>query len=114
MAERTPPERNRYVDFLRAVSICAVVFGHWLMATAYRTEAGLEIGNVLAIQAPTQWLSWAFQVMPVFFMGGLAGSFFEPLALSYLTAMVASTVVALTVTPAAASSSASSITTVAA
>jgi CzcA family heavy metal efflux pump len=39
-------------------------------------------------------------VAPVFFMGGLSGSFFEPLALSYLTAMVASTAVALTVTPA--------------
>lgn len=39
-------------------------------------------------------------VLPVFFMGGLSGAFFEPLALSYLTAMVASTVVALTVTPA--------------
>jgi fucose 4-O-acetylase-like acetyltransferase len=73
MAERTPPERNRYVDFLRAVSICAVVFGHWLMATAYRTEEGFEIGNVLAIQPPTQWISWVFQVMPVFFMvGGFA------------------------------------------
>ena len=70
MAEATPPERNRYVDFLRAVSICAVVFGHWLMATAYRGEAGLEIGSVLAVQPPTQWLSWAFQVMPVFFIVG--------------------------------------------
>lgn len=73
MAEQTPPERNRYVDLLRAVSICAVVFGHWLMATAYRTDEGLEIGNVLAIQPPTQWLSWVFQVMPIFFMvGGFA------------------------------------------
>lgn len=39
-------------------------------------------------------------VSPVFFMGGLSGAFFEPLAFSYLTAMVASTAVALTVTPA--------------
>jgi glyoxylase-like metal-dependent hydrolase (beta-lactamase superfamily II)/fucose 4-O-acetylase-like acetyltransferase len=70
MARRTPPERNRYVDFLRAVSICAVVFGHWLMATAHRTEQGLEISSVLAIQPPTQWLSWLFQVMPIFFVVG--------------------------------------------
>jgi hypothetical protein len=73
LAEQTPPERNRYVDFLRAVSICAVVFGHWLVATAYRTAEGFEIGNVLSIQPPTRWLTWVFQVMPVFFMvGGFA------------------------------------------
>lgn len=39
-------------------------------------------------------------VTPVFFMGGLAGAFFEPLALAYLTAMLASMLVACTVTPA--------------
>ena len=39
-------------------------------------------------------------VVPVFFMGGLAGAFFEPLALAFLLAMLASMVVALTVTPA--------------
>ena len=32
LAVKTPESRNRYVDFLRALSICAVVFGHWLMA----------------------------------------------------------------------------------
>ena len=39
-------------------------------------------------------------VLPVFFMGGLAGAFFEPLALSFILAMLASMVVATTVTPA--------------
>jgi CzcA family heavy metal efflux pump len=42
----------------------------------------------------------ALAVMPVFFMGGLAGAFFEPLALTFILAMLASLVVALTVTPA--------------
>lgn len=39
-------------------------------------------------------------VTPVFFMGGLSGVFFEPLVMAYLTAMLASMGVALTVTPA--------------
>lgn len=38
-------------------------------------------------------------VTPIFFMGGVAGAFFEPLAVSYGLAVVASMVVALTVTP---------------
>jgi CzcA family heavy metal efflux pump len=39
-------------------------------------------------------------VLPVMFVGGLTGSFFQPLALAYALAVLASMVVALTVTPA--------------
>ncbi|MEO8486321.1 MAG: efflux RND transporter permease subunit [Betaproteobacteria bacterium] len=39
-------------------------------------------------------------VMPVFAMGGVAGAFFEPLAVAYLLAVAASMLVALTVAPA--------------
>jgi CzcA family heavy metal efflux pump len=38
-------------------------------------------------------------VTPIFFMGGVSGAFFEPLAMSYALAVVASMAVALTVTP---------------
>jgi CzcA family heavy metal efflux pump len=39
-------------------------------------------------------------VLPVVFVGGLTGSFFQPLALAYALAVLASMLVALTVTPA--------------
>lgn len=39
-------------------------------------------------------------VMPVFFMGGVSGAFFAPLALSYMLAVAASMLVALSITPA--------------
>jgi CzcA family heavy metal efflux pump len=39
-------------------------------------------------------------LIPIFFIGGLAGAFFQPLAVSYGLAVMASMVVALTVTPA--------------
>ena len=70
MAARTPESRNRYVDFLRALSIFAVVFGHWLMAAPYIDNGAISISNMLEHQEWTRWMTWAFQVMPVFFLVG--------------------------------------------
>jgi len=69
-ADATPESRNRYVDLLRALSIGAVVFGHWLIAAPWIDGERLHFDHMLAIQPWTQWLSWVFQVMPVFFMVG--------------------------------------------
>jgi len=70
LAAKTPESRNRYVDFLRAVSICAVVFGHWLMAAPYVSDGAINITSMLEHQEWTRWMTWAFQVMPVFFLVG--------------------------------------------
>ncbi len=70
LAERTPPERNRYVDFLRAVSIIFVVVGHWLIATVYYVDGKLTPGHLLESEPGTHWLTWLFQVMPIFFIVG--------------------------------------------
>ncbi len=75
MAEKTPAERNKYVDFLRAVSILFVITGHWLIATATYQNGSLTTGDLLSIQPQTRWLTWLFQVMPIFFIvGGYANA----------------------------------------
>lgn len=70
MAMQAPPERNRYVDFLRALSILAVVVGHWLVAAPHMKDGAVEGGHLLGIIPWTQWLTWGFQVMPIFFLVG--------------------------------------------
>ncbi len=70
IAARTPPARNRLVDFLRAASILAVISGHWLLAAPYVSGTELALGNMLERSPWTQWLTWAFQVMPIFFLVG--------------------------------------------
>ena len=70
MAEKTPADRNRYVDFLRAVSIIVVIIGHWLMATAWFVDGELVPGHLLKSHPQVQWLTWLFQVMPIFFIVG--------------------------------------------
>jgi CzcA family heavy metal efflux pump len=59
-------------------------------------EASLEVRNPIVYAT----LIIVAAAVPVFLLGGLTGSFFQPLAVSYTLAIVASMVVALTVTPA--------------
>lgn len=73
LAERTPETRNRYVDLLRGISIGSVVFGHWLMAAPYYEDGRPHMAHLLAVVPWSQWLTWLFQVMPIFFfVGGYA------------------------------------------
>ena len=75
LAAQTPPERNRYVDFLRSVSILVVIIGHWLIATVYYVDGSMSSAHLLKDQPQTQWLTWIFQVMPIFFIvGGYANA----------------------------------------
>ena len=70
LAAKTPAERNRYVDFLRAVSILVVIIGHWLIATAWYVDGEFTPGHLLKSHPQYQWLTWLFQVMPIFFIVG--------------------------------------------
>ncbi|NBE54572.1 acyltransferase family protein, partial [Streptomyces boluensis] len=79
LAEATPAGRDRYVDLLRVASLGTVVLGHWLMAAVSTGADGtgadgqVEVGNLLAVVPELQLLTWALQIMPVFFfVGGFA------------------------------------------
>ncbi|MEU9704401.1 acyltransferase [Streptomyces sp. NPDC047981] len=67
LAAATPATRDRYVDLLRVASLGVVVLGHWLMAAV--TSDG-SVGNLLAVVPELQIVTWALQVMPVFFFVG--------------------------------------------
>lgn len=66
--------RVRAVDAYRAAALTLVVVGHWL-AFALIIENGQLTGrNVQQIWPPGNWLTWVFQVMPVFFLVGGYGN----------------------------------------
>ncbi len=69
-ARLTPASRNRAADFYRTLAICFVVLGHWMLVAPYVPEEEIELRNILADQPWTQFLTWLFQVMPVFFFVG--------------------------------------------
>ncbi len=70
LAAATPKTRDRYVDFLRVASLVVVMLGHWLMAVVVWADGRLHTANVLEITPSARWLTWIFQVMPVFFIVG--------------------------------------------
>ena len=74
-AERTPETRNRHVDLLRVVAIALVVVGHWLVIDVDITPEGPTGSSVLGRLDWAHWLTWGFQVIPVFFLvGGYANT----------------------------------------
>lgn len=76
IAEATPATRNRIIDFWRALAICFVVFGHWLAASIWlRADGEITLTNSLEWIPYSGWVTWIFQVMPIFFfVGGYANA----------------------------------------
>ncbi|MEZ4616637.1 MAG: efflux RND transporter permease subunit [Caldilineaceae bacterium] len=59
-------------------------------------EASVEVRNAIIYASMIE----AVALMPVFFLEGLSGAFFQPLALSYVIAVLVSGLIAMTITPA--------------
>jgi len=52
-----------------------VIVGHWLLTAVQYVGGELTASNMLVTQPGMQWLTWLFQVMPVFFVvGGYANA----------------------------------------
>lgn len=64
---QVPPERNLYLDALRAGALLVVVFGHWI-ATLPRFESGvpIETEHLLKMWESAGFLTWFVQVVPLF------------------------------------------------
>lgn len=70
MVAKTPATRDRVVDFLRAASIVAVVFGHWFIGMIWWQDGVLRTTSAVGV-TPGLWIgTWLFQVMPIFFFVG--------------------------------------------
>jgi CzcA family heavy metal efflux pump len=67
-----------------------------------RSTSAIILEASLEVRAPIVYATLIIvaAMVPIFFLTGLTGAFFSPLALSYVLAVAASLVVALTVTPA--------------
>ncbi len=63
-------ERNRYADLLRVVAIGAVVYGHWLLTSVTYRHGQLSGLDALEYVSWGRWVTWPFQVMPLFFLVG--------------------------------------------
>jgi fucose 4-O-acetylase-like acetyltransferase len=66
----TPETRDRYMDFLRAASILAVVFGHWFIGILWWQDGLIRSTSAVGLTSGLWIATWFFQVMPIFFFVG--------------------------------------------
>ncbi|HET9168044.1 MAG TPA: acyltransferase [Actinospica sp.] len=62
--------RNRYADLLRITAIGGVVYGHWLLVSVTYRDGRLSGLDAVDYVSWGRWVTWLFQVMPVFFLVG--------------------------------------------
>ncbi|VEG56175.1 putative transmembrane protein [Mycolicibacterium aurum] len=62
----TPP-REVALDLYRSAAVMIVVIGHWLLSVMTYRDGEFGRDNPLVLLPWTQWLTWGFQVVPVFF-----------------------------------------------
>lgn len=67
-SDATTVVRNHSMDLYRVVALLFVVVGHWMAASLTFSDGAFWRDNPLVEMPWTQWLTWIFQVVPVFFV----------------------------------------------
>ena len=68
-------ERVRYLDLLRPLATGCVVYSHWILIGLTYYRGRFSDLNVLDHIEWGRWVTWAFSVMPAFFLvGGYANA----------------------------------------
>ena len=62
------PARNLAVDLYRVSGVILIVLGHWLAGSVTYRDGSFGRQNPLMDQPWTQWLTWIFQAVPIFFL----------------------------------------------
>lgn len=63
----TSPPRELALDLYRSSAVVLVVIGHWLLSVMSYRDGQFGRDNPLVLMPWTQWVTWFFQVVPVFF-----------------------------------------------
>jgi hypothetical protein len=74
VAAQTPADRDRILDAARGVSLVIVVTGHAFMGVVSWQYGVPRVGNLLGAYPWMQILTWAFQIVPLFFFAGGAAN----------------------------------------
>jgi fucose 4-O-acetylase-like acetyltransferase len=74
-ANTVRPPRDLAVDYYRVSGVVLIVLGHWLAGSVTYNDGYFGRQNPLVDIPWTQWLTWPFQAVPVFFLvAGYAGA----------------------------------------
>ncbi|MFT6762677.1 MAG: peptidoglycan/LPS O-acetylase OafA/YrhL [Candidatus Aldehydirespiratoraceae bacterium] len=76
LAASTSTGRDRAIDFSRVVALALVALGHCrVIAIGADADGELFARNALEVAPELGWLTWGFQVVPLFFaVGGFASA----------------------------------------
>jgi hypothetical protein len=66
----TPPDRDRFVDFLRVLAIGVVIVWHWVLSITHWGNEALAMPNPIDMVPGARIATWVLQIMPLFFVVG--------------------------------------------